>query len=362
MFHGRTRLALAFMTALAASTAYAAPTKIWPLGDSITGLGCAYRQILMDRVIAAGQSVTAVGTMMDGCGSGNRFDSYSGKDIQYVDGLIGGLMSQVKPDMILLDIGTNNMFGGGVANATAAMNKLLDDIYAAAPNVWIILTQIGPITRDANDADVRAFDASLVTIVDARAKQGRHIAQVDVYHALTGADLADGIHPNSSGYVKIANVFYPAVIAALGGNSPSPDAGAPRDAGRDLGTAGGSGGGAGATAGAGGAPTGGGGASAGAGGSNAVGGNGGGGTSSVAGGGAAGAATGGAAAGSGGRGGSSGGRGGDAGGSSGDSGGDVKSGGSSGCTLGVVDDPRSAWPLLIIGAVVLAARSRRRGT
>ena len=40
--------------------------------------------------------------------------------------------------MILLDLGTNNMFGSPVATATAAMNKLLDDIYAASPNVWVI--------------------------------------------------------------------------------------------------------------------------------------------------------------------------------------------------------------------------------
>jgi lysophospholipase L1-like esterase len=38
---------------------------------------------------------------------------------------------------------------------------------------------------------------------------------VEMYSALTSADLADGVHPNATGYNKMADVWYNAIKADL---------------------------------------------------------------------------------------------------------------------------------------------------
>jgi hypothetical protein len=68
----------------------------------------------------------------------------------------------------------------------------------------------------AADAQVRAFNAALPAIVAGKANAGRRVHLVDMYSALTSADLADGVHPNAGGYRKMADVWYRALQAVPG--------------------------------------------------------------------------------------------------------------------------------------------------
>lgn len=49
-----------------------------------------------------------------------------------------------------------------------------------------------------------------------RANAGRHVHLVDMFNALTIADLADGVHPNANGYNKMAAVWYSALLSEPG--------------------------------------------------------------------------------------------------------------------------------------------------
>ena len=52
--------------------------------------------------------------------------------------------------------------------------------------------------------------------MQSKVNAGKHVHLVDMHSALTTADLIDGIHPNASGYDKMAAVWYNALRAVPG--------------------------------------------------------------------------------------------------------------------------------------------------
>ena len=63
---------------------------------------------------------------------------------------------------------------------------------------------------------VKILNKSISDIVLARKKAGAQIYFVDQHSVLTLDDLFDGIHPNATGYEKIANTWYQAMCSTLG--------------------------------------------------------------------------------------------------------------------------------------------------
>jgi hypothetical protein len=62
---------------------------------------------------------------------------------------------------------------------------------------------------------VQAYNAEMPGIADAQAALGRAITFVDMYSLLTLDDLADGVHPNDTGFQKIAQGFYEEMVPLL---------------------------------------------------------------------------------------------------------------------------------------------------
>ena len=117
-------------------------------------------------------------------------------------------------------VGTNDM-GIDAAGAPTRLAKLLDTILATAPNALVVLAQIVPTTDDNMNQKVRAYNAAMPALVKTRADAGKHLILVDQYSAFTkNADwkkayMADGLHPNDSGYGVMANTWWNAVTALL---------------------------------------------------------------------------------------------------------------------------------------------------
>lgn len=59
------------------------------------------------------------------------------------------------------------------------------------------------------------FEQKVRTVVNTRAAQGRSVTYVDMYSVLELSDLADGVHPNATGYGKMADVWYGAIAELL---------------------------------------------------------------------------------------------------------------------------------------------------
>ncbi len=212
------------------------PCRVLPLGDSITEgfndpiLG-GYRTWIW-------QSATAEGKALDFVGSNNSKTKNRGRDnpllpdqdnegwqgatIVGLHDAVPRYLADAKPHVVLLMIGTNDVTWKqrGVsdaqrAEAPARLARLVDRIGALAPEALLVVGQIVPPKVPGNwvdadsDARVRAYNAALVELVARRAAAGARVVSVDLYGGMDPAsDMADGLHPNVSGFKKMAARFY----------------------------------------------------------------------------------------------------------------------------------------------------------
>ncbi|MEV8435800.1 cellulose binding domain-containing protein [Actinosynnema sp. NPDC051121] len=213
-------LTLAAAAVLAVGTAQAdSGVKVMPLGDSITdgfNVPGGYRVDLWQKLVASGRTVDFVGSMTNGPASlGDRnHEGHSGWTIAQIDSNITNWLGTYTPRTILLHIGTNDMYGGDWSGASQRLNTLVDRITTLAPNADLFVATIIPLS--SGDATVRAFNATIPSMVQSKVNAGKKVHLVDIYRALTTADLADGVHPNAGGYSKMATAWYNALLSVPG--------------------------------------------------------------------------------------------------------------------------------------------------
>jgi lysophospholipase L1-like esterase len=221
-----TRLIFCLLTLLLAGAAFVAPalqtrvaraagpTVIMPLGDSITdgyNIPGGYRIELWQKFASNGNQVDFVGSMTNGPSSlgDKNHEGHSGWRIDQIDAQISGWLSSYQPQIVLLLIGTNDMIQEyQVAQAPARLSALIDKILVGAPERRIILATLPPNTDSGRNTRIVAYNSALPEIVAQKAAEGKLVTLVDMYSALTLADLADRTHPNQAGYSKMAAVWY----------------------------------------------------------------------------------------------------------------------------------------------------------
>jgi lysophospholipase L1-like esterase len=210
-------LALAFASSASAETL--GPIRIMPLGDSITygtnSTGTVgYRRPLYQMLSGAGYSVDFVGSQTDG--SPADFDlNHEGhrgwRADQIRDGITGWLNS-TPADVVLLHIGTNDITQYQGATSTAAeIGQILDDIYAwetTHNQVWVVLARI--INRtDSLSGVTTTLNGLIQTLANTRIAGGDKIVVVNMESALSyPGDMSDTVHPNDTGYGKMAAVWF----------------------------------------------------------------------------------------------------------------------------------------------------------
>ena len=196
--------------------------KVMPLGDSITDgitVSGAYRTSLWQRFVSGGYQVDFVGSLSGGPSNLGDHDheGHSGWRIDQIDANITGWLGSYQPHTVLLHIGTNDVLqNNNVANAPARLSALIDHITAAVPGAEVFVAQIIPLANSGQNAQVRTYNAAIPGIVSSKVSAGKHVHLVDLYDALTTADLADGVHPNAGGYDKMAAVWYAALLSVPG--------------------------------------------------------------------------------------------------------------------------------------------------
>ena len=219
--------------------------RIMPLGDSITEGDAGslpadervgYRKPLKDALTLADYPIDFVGTLSSGSGAGlidSQHDGHGGctaDDLVNATGYCSGAgtldswLNTAKPDVVLLHIGTNDIStSGGNANDVNDVKIILDhiDAWGAAPNNWPVTVVVSRIitNRDYPVATTTDFNNAVITMV-----QGRSSSKLDwVDHqsnVVVPGDYIDQLHPNTSGYQKMANVWlFP--LAGAGHGTPS---------------------------------------------------------------------------------------------------------------------------------------------
>lgn len=217
--------------------------KIMPFGDSITDgyngdTPGGYRVELFRLAHVAGKNITFVGSgtngpaTVDGASFPKNHEGHSGWTIAPAGGrsgistLVASAMSQYKPHIVLLMIGTNDAIDNyDMTNAPTRLGALIDSIYAQLPDVLIVVAQPIPSRGDASKGDdtalsarIKAFDDAIPAVVKARADKGKHIQVVDMYtpfNPTKTALLEDQWHPNLAGYVLLGTHWYQALQSLL---------------------------------------------------------------------------------------------------------------------------------------------------
>ena len=233
--------------AFAAETAPRPTVKILPLGDSITdgdGQHDSYRRPLWHLLHSDGIQVDFIGSKRlngyhDESPPHPDFDQdheghsgWTARDIitgpagwDNQRGNIHEWLLTYKPDIVLLHIGTNDVFKcTPIYDIVEAIRSVVMTSHEANPQVAVILAKITPI----GEAQQLGFEdkycggnrtlgrivEELNGAIDSFAGTARI---VDVHSVIDPrSDLYDGIHPNTTGERKIADVWFKAIQDLVG--------------------------------------------------------------------------------------------------------------------------------------------------
>jgi len=243
----RTRILLAILLSIVWLTAGASSAiltkginvKIMPVGDSIT-LGKdtktgGYRSVLFDWLNATGYTIIYVGNGDNGDPANATSTSsemttprsHEGYGSFRIDMILNGgtaerrtgppiktTIEKYKPDVVLLMIGTNDVIQNWeLDKINDRLEKLIETLFEADNQMTLVVASIPPIKRPAwadKENNVIAYNAAIPGIIAKQKALNRKISFVDVHAALEKGGVLDagGVHPNKTGYQKIAAVWY----------------------------------------------------------------------------------------------------------------------------------------------------------
>jgi lysophospholipase L1-like esterase len=219
--------------------AASSPVKIMPLGDSITGSPGCWRALLWNNLQNTGYTnIHFVGTQPpQGCGipyDGNN-EGHGGALATNIVSLneLPGWLSATNPDIVLMHLGTNDVWSN-IATSTilAAYSTLVDQMRANNPNMKILVAQIIPMNPSGCSycaQGVITLDAAIPAWASSKSTAQSPVIAVDQWTGFNDStDTVDGVHPNDAGNQKIASKWYPPLTAQLntlmtpGPSTPTP--------------------------------------------------------------------------------------------------------------------------------------------
>jgi lysophospholipase L1-like esterase len=195
------------------------PLRVMPLGDSITwGVGSStgngYRGPLWNKLAADGRSPDFVGSVQNGSMSDAGNEGHSGYRIDQIAALADASLTRYRPDVVTLHIGTNDLRRASeVDTAITRLRSLVHQITADVPDATVLVASLVVSTSSTEEQWRGMYNQAVRHIVSDAQGAGKRVAYVDM-SGLTVADLADPLHPNDSGYQKMADAFHRGVQTA----------------------------------------------------------------------------------------------------------------------------------------------------
>ena len=202
------------------------PCKILPLGDSITwGIQYdgAYRVELFTKAVGDNKKITFTGSLSNGPSmvAGQTFpkanEGHSGWTIDQDAGLIPSPALTTIPNIVLLHIGTNDIYASsGQSTMPDRLGKLIDKIIAGAPDALVVVAKITPLSNTSWNATIKTYNDAIPGVVKTRADAGKHVINADMNTGFTSSMLSsDGVHPNKSGYDFMGDQWYSVIKSYL---------------------------------------------------------------------------------------------------------------------------------------------------
>jgi hypothetical protein len=123
------------------------------------------------------------------------------------------MITDANADIILLMIGTNDIISQYLlSTAPARMDTIIRRILNSTSGHLIVST-IPPTPLPIANGRIQTFNSPIPAIVDSFKTQGKKISFVDINSMMGDTDISDdAYHPNSSGYEKIGNGWYDAIM------------------------------------------------------------------------------------------------------------------------------------------------------
>src|SRR5258708_4278733 len=206
------------------------PTTIMPLGDSITAAftgHASYRYWLWHLLLNGGYSVNFVGSQYGVIGGPPLYPDfdqdheghYAYTTTDLLAG-VGGWVSTYQPQIIMLHIGTNDIYQGrDNASTIGTIGQIIDTIRQHDSNPTILLAQIIPLANFL--PQVQDFNSRIPALAQQKTKPQSPVMVIDQWTGFdVNADLYDGVHPNQSGEQKMANQWYAGLVKTLPNPNP----------------------------------------------------------------------------------------------------------------------------------------------
>jgi lysophospholipase L1-like esterase len=185
--------------------------------DSTDGNG--YRSDLFTSLTQLGAQVTMTGSQSHGTMSQNLNEGWPGYIISQVDAKAQASVPKWKPNVILVNAGTNDCVQNvDIPNAGTRMQTLLQDVWNLSPNSTIVLSSLLVNSAAATEKNIEAVNPQYAALAKQLQGQGRKLVYVDM-HTANGpqvGDLVDGTHPNDAGYAKMAAIWLGGLQEAAG--------------------------------------------------------------------------------------------------------------------------------------------------
>ena len=198
--------------------------RILPFGDSITygidsSTGGGYRCDLLSE-LAAGTEM--VGSQVAGDCSQPDNEGHSGWTIEGLQSIENCTITGYEPNVVLLDAGTNDVNvntpsvivdGGDPTHAADALESLVTSIRNDDPGVVVIVGGLIPTPVAQTAANMTSFNQQVSAWISQQQGAGWDVGWADM-SAVTTSDLADGLHPDDTGYQLMANSWDAAINQA----------------------------------------------------------------------------------------------------------------------------------------------------
>ncbi|KAL5601084.1 hypothetical protein BROUX41_005911 [Berkeleyomyces rouxiae] len=201
--------------------------RIMPLGASITKGEPAqksdphhngYRKFLRDKLRSEGWAVNMVGSVRSwGDMADLDNEGHPGWKVNQVHGRAKNTVPLFKPNIILVNVGTNDAFFSSpelpYEEAPKRMEAMLRDIWALVPDTVIVLSTLLPKDDGGKTATINMGYRALGKKLAAEEKPIL-MAEMDNKKTVLTSDIWDGTHPVVAGFKKMAGAWYSAIYEA----------------------------------------------------------------------------------------------------------------------------------------------------
>ncbi|KAI1651666.1 carbohydrate esterase family 3 protein [Daldinia loculata] len=196
------------------------PLRIMFLGASVTrgeeSVGNrGYRKHLRDELTSRGNPVNCVGFNRFGNFPDNDVEGYSANRIRQVRKHAEQSVPYLQPNLVLIQVGTSDCFqNDDTANIMSRMRDLVEYLLEASPRATVIMSTIVTTPRMEFEPCMKSANAQIRQAATDLIREGRPVALAEMHYDQElprrprPEDIGhDKIHPTSSGYFMMADIF-----------------------------------------------------------------------------------------------------------------------------------------------------------